>query len=618
MADAAAPYVWGAGGSQVLPEQVTAQQKIAHAMMMQGIDTSPVQHWTQGVSRVAQALLGGYMSKEADDEQKAIRARDRDALLGVLGGSPTAAPAATPAAPIPAPVRAAPAVIGQGGAPSTPDAQGVYGADAVMMPPSGTGAPAGPDYGKAIAGLETGGRADPYAVIGPDNGKGQRPVGKYQVMDFNIGPWTKEILGQEMTPQQFAASPDAQEAVFKGKFGQYVEKYGNPQDAASAWFTGGPLATGANKRDVLGTTGKSYVEMFTKKLGPTGGAVAAAEDPAALPPNATPTSALPPGYVIPGQSASPAAPAVSPGVQTVANAMKPAAAPGPGGIPDNQKADIRRLLSTTPGSPAYNLGMQLVGKAVSKEREEVSPMTAEERQKWQVPENMSAGIDRSTGKPVFSPPQTNIALNTTQKGQEVMATKVAEDFQNVNAAGRDAVKRTGVWDEMERAAKGFTPGATANIKLEAKRYLKDLGVIAGEDVPDAEVFKQMQQQIAIHAQPKGQGAVSNTERELFAKAIPNITMSPEALTRALQMSRKLDDYDRKVAQIYRDSARKNQGVPNGIDVNDEIEKLGSPLSSSDNAFLKTGAAASAPATQSVATPAAGGVRKYNPATGKIE
>ncbi len=221
-----------------------------------------------------------------------------------------------------------------------------------------------------------------------------------------------------------------------------------------------------------------------------------------------------------------------------------------------------------------------------KPADQVVPMNDAQRQQWKVPENMSAGINTVTGHPVFSPPQTNIALNTAQKGQEVMATESAQDFKAAQAAGREAAKRTGVWDTMEQASKGFTPGATADIKLQAKRYLKDLGIIEGNDVPDAEVFKQMQQQLAIHAQPKGQGAVSNFEREMYAKSIANMTMSPEALSRAIQTGRKLDDFDRKVAQVYRDNARKNGGVPDSIAINEEIDKLGAPLSQSEMSYLR--------------------------------
>ena len=119
-------------------------------------------------------------------------------------------------------------------------------------------------YRDAIASIESGGN---YSAIGPETQGGNRAYGKYQVMDFNIGPWTEEVLGQRLTPEQFLASPEAQDAVFDAKFGQAVEQYGNPSDAASVWFTGRPAAEGAGRSDILGTTGAEYVDRFNQALG---------------------------------------------------------------------------------------------------------------------------------------------------------------------------------------------------------------------------------------------------------------------------------------------------------------------------------------------------------------
>src|SRR5688572_9737682 len=90
-------------------------------------------------------------------------------------------------------------------------------------------------YGSAISNIESGGK---YGILGPVIPKsGDRAYGKYQVMGANVGPWTEKYLGQRLSPQEFLANPDAQEAVFKGEFGRYVEKYG-PEGAAKAWFAG--------------------------------------------------------------------------------------------------------------------------------------------------------------------------------------------------------------------------------------------------------------------------------------------------------------------------------------------------------------------------------------------
>jgi hypothetical protein len=126
-------------------------------------------------------------------------------------------------------------------------------------------------YANAIASIESAGSGD-YQAVGPRTGKGNRAYGRYQVMDFNIGPWTEKYLGQRLTPEQFLANPNAQDAVFQGEFGSYVDRFGNPQDAASAWFTGRPLSEGAGRSDILGTTGAGYVQKFNAALGqPQGG-----------------------------------------------------------------------------------------------------------------------------------------------------------------------------------------------------------------------------------------------------------------------------------------------------------------------------------------------------------
>jgi hypothetical protein len=65
----------------------------------------------------------------------------------------------------------------------------------------------------------------------------------------------------------------------------------------------------------------------------------------------------------------------------------------------------------------------------------------------------------------------------------------------------------------------------------------------------------------------------------------------------------LDEYDRKAAQIYRDNAKKNGGIPDSVEVNQEIEKLGAPLSTADTSFLqKAGAGATAEAAKPAAAP----------------
>ncbi len=156
------------------------------------------------------------------------------------------------------------------------------------------GAPAGqPDFGRAIAGIESGGK---YDAMGPVTKTGDRAYGKYQVMGANIPQWTQAHLGQAMTPEQFLANPQAQDAVFKGQFGQYAQQYG-PEGAARAWFAGPGNMNNMGAKDQLGTTVGSYGQKFAQAAGigqqaggaPTGMPAQAAP---AGPPQTVPQDAL--------------------------------------------------------------------------------------------------------------------------------------------------------------------------------------------------------------------------------------------------------------------------------------------------------------------------------------
>ena len=117
-----------------------------------------------------------------------------------------------------------------------------------------------------VAKVETGGEKNPYSAKGTVTNSGDRAYGKYQVMGANIPSWTKEVLGREMTPQEFLADPDAQEKVARAKLGGYLQTYGDAPDAASMWFTGKPLAKGANKTDINGMTGARYAAAATGSM----------------------------------------------------------------------------------------------------------------------------------------------------------------------------------------------------------------------------------------------------------------------------------------------------------------------------------------------------------------
>lgn len=124
--------------------------------------------------------------------------------------------------------------------------------------------------GGAISGIESGGR---YDALGPVT-KGDRAYGKYQVMGANIPNWTAKYYGQPLSPAEFLANPQAQEAVFQGEFGRLSAKYG-PEGASRAWFAGEGGMNDPNRRDVLGTSVAQYGSKFANAY--SGGAPSQAQ-----------------------------------------------------------------------------------------------------------------------------------------------------------------------------------------------------------------------------------------------------------------------------------------------------------------------------------------------------
>ncbi len=93
-------------------EDMAEKRRLARAMVQGGADYSPVGHWTQGLARVAQALVGGRELYEIDQQEKAQK-DEAGRLIGEalgVGSSPpreSSSVSPTPAPSTPRPVSAA-------------------------------------------------------------------------------------------------------------------------------------------------------------------------------------------------------------------------------------------------------------------------------------------------------------------------------------------------------------------------------------------------------------------------------------------------------------------------------------------------------------------------------
>lgn len=106
-----------------------------------------------------------------------------------------------------------------------------------------------------------------FRAVGPATRNGDHAYGFSQVMGSNIGPWTQEVLGVRMSPQQYLNNPEAQYAVTSAKLGGYLSQYGNPEDALSMWHSGRPMAKSMNANDGFVNT-HDYVKQIMAKQDP--------------------------------------------------------------------------------------------------------------------------------------------------------------------------------------------------------------------------------------------------------------------------------------------------------------------------------------------------------------
>lgn len=89
----AEPFFWGQGGAKLTPEQLALAKAVLARKKSQGVDTSPVGHWTAGAARVVDALGDVFQerrlnSQQAENDQ--YNMAQTEPLIAALTGGSTA------------------------------------------------------------------------------------------------------------------------------------------------------------------------------------------------------------------------------------------------------------------------------------------------------------------------------------------------------------------------------------------------------------------------------------------------------------------------------------------------------------------------------------------------
>lgn len=353
--ETAAPFVWGEGGGQLTPSQISARRQLAQAMMAQGMDYSPIRSPWQGAARVAQSLLGTADSMSADkDEKEAQRAAIAGALevLGGGGSATAAATGTTSSAPIAAPAT-------RSIAPVADTSEKIYSNDE----PSPLDPPSGADRDMAIRTIIAESGNQPFA-----GQTGVAAVMRNRAVDGSYGgdtlpgviqkpyafePWNTpggrdKMAAIPASDPRYATAGRALDAAYFGE---------DPTEGATHFVA--PKAQAALGRPMPGwaqgdsTTIGDHVFYSPDDAGtpaPVRTASATAFAPAGTPepPAVEAASGLARGV----QAPSGGMPGPSPAVQTVAQAMPASVAAGPAAAPRPGVEAIARVMANPFTPPA--------------------------------------------------------------------------------------------------------------------------------------------------------------------------------------------------------------------------------------------------------------------------
>lgn len=81
-------FVWGKGGAALTPEEIAQQREVEQALLAKnGIDTSPIGHWTQGIARVLGAAGGAYRRNKLDAAGAESNDYNASIIKSLLGGT---------------------------------------------------------------------------------------------------------------------------------------------------------------------------------------------------------------------------------------------------------------------------------------------------------------------------------------------------------------------------------------------------------------------------------------------------------------------------------------------------------------------------------------------------
>lgn len=572
------PFVWGKGGRAMTPEDVERERELVALARAKMGDTSPVGHWTQGATRVVDALGAVLREKRTNKAEAAGLASADEAIAALLagrGGAGYAAPsftASSSGAPAPAAAPQGPEYpLGVDALPQSPTTPGGYSLGtpvAAGVDPALAARYAIPEEVKnGIFAGESGG--DYNALFGFQN----RPGGKFQ--DVKL---TDMTVDQAL---QFAAPSGEYGQTVKGQIGRVATPMGAYQ------IVGTTLKAA---KDGLGLTGN---EVMTPELQDVlGGWILANQGTGAWEGYKGPRDGYTPasGGAVTMSTSGPSGGYGGGGTGGVDIASLLALQKNPwvaqkyGGVVDalmgqqfsrqnalweqQQKmadpmyqAQLAELTAPKPVDPfagTKEIGGVLYGPdgqggfvplitppAAGGARPLTDPA---ERAQWGIPATDTRPYAIEAGKP----PQVvggggvtvNNDLGGADKFEEAFAKGDAATIETVNNAGLAAQRNLGRIDQLESILSSTPTGMGASIAQTAGEW-----GIPTEGLSEIQAAEALINSLVPEQRQPGSGPMSDADLDLFKKSLPRIINQPGGNQIIIDTMRAIAQYDAEGAAI---------------------------------------------------------------------
>lgn len=274
-------------------------------------------------------------------------------------------------------------------------------------------------------------------------------------------------------------------------------------------------------------------------------------------------------------------------------------------IPPQMVGQIRAMLGSR--DPAIQQQGYQLYLQYAKPREEVRPLTSpQERAKYGIqPGDTNPYQIDATGKVTAVNPQP-FAVNVNQQQESEFKRKAgslsAERFNKIVEGGQEAAGIVADLSSLREIGSRITTGKSAEMQAAIGPWAEFFGVKV-DGLSDLQAYEAIISKMAPRMRPPGSGATSDFEMRQFLRGLPQLGNTPEGNTIIANTFEALQRHRIAASEI---ASRALQGEITQSQAEKQLRELPDPMELWRKSRGQSPAAAS------------GKVRKYNPATGKIE